>query len=60
MDLVVIEVDTLIYIARRHIVPHAYGYLKTISGDYKSSVLDRDVKKVKDQLEKVITTIEKL
>ena len=60
MDLVVIEVDTLIYIARRHIIPHAYGYLKTISGDHKRSILERDVQKVKDQLEKVITTIDAL
>ena len=39
MDEVLIEVDTLMYIARRNVIPHAYNYLQTTVA-IKGAVLD--------------------
>lgn len=54
-----IEVDTLIYIARRHIIPQAYEYIKTISGSYPTG-LNSFSNKIITKLEAVVTSIESL
>ncbi|MCB0368675.1 MAG: hypothetical protein KDD45_04315 [Bdellovibrionales bacterium] len=60
MGEVLIEVDTLIYIAHRHIIPGAFSYLKTISGGHNSVVFDKYNKEVRDKLEKVIVEVKEL
>ena len=60
MGIVQIEADTLIYIARRHVLPHAFAYLKSITGDLQSSGLDSYHKDVKGRLEKAATEIANL
>ena len=54
-----IEVDTLIYIARRHIIPQAYEYIKTISGSYPAG-LNSFANKIIAKLETVVAGIESL
>lgn len=60
MGIVQIEVDTLIYIARRHIIPQGFAYLKTITGDLQSAGLDSYYRDVKNRLENTVTEIAKL
>lgn len=60
MGIVQIEADTLIYIARRHIIPQGFAYLRTISGDLQSAGLDSYYRDVKGRLEKAVTEITKL
>jgi len=59
MGEVLIEVDTLIYIARRRLIPHALQYLHTTT-NHQSSAVDKFSKKIKDSLEHVINAVNKL
>jgi glutamine synthetase type III len=60
MGIVQIEADTLIYIAKRHIIPQGFVYLKTISGDLQSAGLDSYYRDVKNRLDNAIVEITKL
>jgi len=59
MDEVLIEVDTLMYIARRNVIPHAYNYLQTTVA-IKGAVLDSYTKDITTKMESVITAINNL
>jgi len=59
MGEVLIEVDTLVYIARRHVLPHAFDYVKT-TGSVQGAVLDSYTKDIKEKMEKVINAINQL
>ena len=59
MGEVLIELDTLSYIARRHIIPLATNYINQISNN-QSTVLNAYAKDVNRKLQKVIEGINKL
>ena len=59
MEEVLIEVDTLMYIARRNVIPHAYNYLQTTIA-IRGAVLDSYTKDISDKMENVITAINHL
>ena len=59
MGEVLIEVDTLIYIARRHVLPHAFSYLQTTS-NVPGVVLDEYTKDIRNKMEKVVSSINQL
>ena len=60
MSLVEIEVDTLVYISRRHIIPHAMNYLSSIAGDFESGALKSYYRDVSSKLDTTITEINKI
>ena len=60
MTLVEIEVDTLVYIARRHIIPHALKYLQGIAGDFETAALKSYYRSVSDKIDSVVSEINKL
>jgi hypothetical protein len=59
MDEVLIEVDTLLYIARRNVLPHAFSYLQTTSG-IKGGAIDSYTQDIRDKMENVVNAINKL
>jgi glutamine synthetase type III len=59
MGEVLIEVDTIIYIVRRHLIPHACQYLQT-TANHQNSTVDKFSKRIKDSLEHVISAVNKL
>ena len=59
MGEVQIEVDTLSYIARRHLIPQAINYINASSHN-QSSVLSAYTKDISSKLEKVIEGVNKL
>lgn len=59
MGEVLIEVDTLIYIARRHVLPHAFNYLQTTS-NVPGVVLEEYTKDIRAKIEKVISSVNAL
>lgn len=59
MGEVLIEVDTLIYIARRNVLPHAFEYLKTVSS-VPGVVLEGYGNDIKQKIEKVVSNINQL
>jgi glutamine synthetase type III len=60
MGEVLIEVDTLIYISRRHLIPHAYTYISTMGGDHESKALNKHYRDIKGKLEQLVSELSSL